>query len=128
MKTWILACIGSGLVIITIATASIVASPFSWITHMGSGRSFEQEDPGPHPYRGRIEAIDPTVQSVEVDGKTIYLSSQTSLTKNGQPILLTQIRLGDEAQGEYRMIYDAKREAVTMRIGSQVRTAEQTNK
>jgi ribosomal protein S1 len=69
------------------------------------------------PVHGKVEAVDPTAQTITVDGKVIQISSQTRLTKAGQTITVAQVKIGEDVQGTTRETLDGKTEALTLKVG-----------
>ena len=66
------------------------------------------------PFRGKVEAVDPTAQTVTVAGKLIHITASTNLTKIGKPITLGDIAVGDEVHGMTRTSDEGKNEAAML--------------
>ena len=69
------------------------------------------------PVHGKVNAVDPTAQTITVDGKVIWISSQTKLTKSGQAITVAQVKIGEDVHGMTRQTLDGKTEALTLKVG-----------
>jgi hypothetical protein len=52
-----------------------------------------------------------------VDGKVIYTSDSTKITKAGALIKLDQVMAGDEVRGTMEETLDGKTEALTVNVG-----------
>jgi hypothetical protein len=63
------------------------------------------------PFRGKVDAVDATAQTLTVEGKVIYVTASTKLTKVGKPIVLSDIAVGDQVHGVGHLQPDGKTEA-----------------
>lgn len=111
MKNSLLAALAA-----TTLIGAITATPALALTP-DSQQPQEEKGPKKQPFNGKVEAMDPTVQSLTVGGKVIYISSQTKLTKGGQAIALTDIKVGDQVHGQAQTTFDGKTEALTVKVG-----------
>jgi len=78
----------------------------------------EEKQQKKQPYHGKVDAVDPTVQTLTVGGKVIYISAKTQMSRGGQSIQLTDIKVGDEVHGQTQMTFDGKIEALTVKVGA----------
>ncbi len=54
------------------------------------------------PFHGKIAAIDATASTVTVGTQTYTITSETKITKNGQPATLADFTVGDSVGGAYK--------------------------
>ena len=78
----------------------------------------EEKQQKKQPFNGKVDAIDPTVQTLTVGGKVIYISAKTQISRGGQSIQLTDIKVGDDVHGQTQMTFDGKTEALTVKVGA----------
>jgi hypothetical protein len=74
------------------------------------------------PFRGKLESADNVNKTLTIKGKekdrTIHITSQTKLTKDGQPAVFGDAVPGEEVAGSVRENADGKIEAVSVRFGA----------
>src|ERR1700744_5013356 len=68
-------------------------------------------------FHGKATAVDAAAMTVTVDTKVIYVTSDTKITKNGKPAVLSDIVVGDTVGGSYTKGDDGKMNAVTLHDG-----------
>lgn len=72
------------------------------------------------PFVGVVQKVDITKGTLTLNGKdggrVFYVTSESRITKNGQPAKLTDAKVGEEAAGTFKD-EDGKRYAVTLRLG-----------
>ncbi len=69
------------------------------------------------PYRGKLAAVDKTARSFTVGKRTFYVTAETKLSKNSQPLRLDQLVVGDLLTGSYIKNADGKLLAATVYVG-----------
>jgi dihydroxyacetone kinase-like predicted kinase len=77
------------------------------------------------PFHGKVDSVDVSAKTLTVDGKLIYISSDTKLTSKDKAITLSEIKVGDTVQGATHKTFDGKTEALTVKVGS---TSEKKDK
>jgi len=65
-------------------------------------------------FRGPVSAVDAKAMTVTVGKRTFEITSETKITKNGQPATLSDIAMGDEIGGAYKKSADGKLTATTI--------------
>lgn len=102
-----------------LSAATIVAVCFTPVSRAIAGPVAQQEEKQPkkQPFHGKVDALDPTVQTITVSGKVIYISAKTQMSRGGQTIQLTDIKVGDDVHGQTQMTFDGKTEALTIKVG-----------
>ncbi len=80
----------------------------------------EQAKPKKHEglvFRGTVGAVDTTAMTLTVGKRTFDVTSETKITKNGQPAILSDIAVGDKVGGAYKKTDDGKLVATTLHDG-----------
>jgi hypothetical protein len=74
------------------------------------------------PFNGKLEAVDKVNKTITIKGKekdrTFQITSNTRLTKDGQPAVLDAAVVGEEVAGTWRESADGKLEAMSIRFGA----------
>ena len=91
-------------------------APMSALAGPATGAQ-EEKPQKSKPFDGKVEAVDATQKTMTVGGNVIYISAVTKLTKNDKAITLGDIAVGDEVHGTTHQTYDAKTEALTVKVG-----------
>ena len=83
-----------------------------------------------HPFRGKLAAVDKTAKTIQVGQSIYYITSETKITKAGQPATLGDGVVGEPASGYVKPTEDGKMTATTLRFGPKVENAggEKTKK
>jgi hypothetical protein len=84
-----------------------------------SSTSAGSKKKGVVPFRGKINEIDKAAKTINIGKekkRTIQITDQTKITKDGKPATLDDANAGDEVGGAYRDA-DGKLEASSLRIG-----------
>jgi hypothetical protein len=71
----------------------------------------------PLPFRGTVKAIDSTAMTITVATRTFQITSQTTITKDGKPALLSDAAVGDNVTGSVKRGKDGKFTAVKLNFG-----------
>ncbi len=72
------------------------------------------------PFTGKLTAVDRAKRTITVGSRLFYLTSETRLTRAGQPATLDDGVIGEETAGAYRKRPDGTRQAVSVRFGPKV--------
>jgi hypothetical protein len=70
------------------------------------------------PFHGKVDSVDVSAKTLTVDGKLIYISSDTKLTSKDKAITLSEIKVGETVHGTTHKTFDGKTEALTVKVGS----------
>jgi len=68
-------------------------------------------------FRGTVNALDAKAMTLTVGKRTFEVTSETKITKNGQPAILSDIAVGDKVGGAYKKAADGKLTATTINDG-----------
>ena len=73
-----------------------------------------------HPFHGRLAAVDKTAKTIKVGESTYYVTSETKITKAGQPATLADGVVGEVASGYVKPTEDGKMTATKLTFGPKV--------
>jgi hypothetical protein len=81
--------------------------------------------PAPHrdkiPFHGKLAAVDKTAMTITLEGKeaqrVFQITSDTKITKTGNPATLDDAVVGEEVGGNYKKTDDGKLETLSVRFG-----------
>ena len=68
------------------------------------------------PFRGKLKAIDLTAKTITIGERTFQITSETKISKSGEPAMLSDAAEGDMVAGSYKKNADGKLDAVTLRF------------
>ncbi|MGA3284847.1 MAG: DUF5666 domain-containing protein [Verrucomicrobiota bacterium] len=68
-------------------------------------------------FRGSVSAVDAKAMTLTIGKRTFEVTSETKITKNGQPAILSDIAVGDKVGGAYKKTDDGKLAATTINDG-----------
>jgi hypothetical protein len=72
---------------------------------------------GTLPFHGKLKAVDHQAKTIAVGDLTIQITSETKITKAGNPATLTDGVVGEEVNGAYRRTEDGKLNATKLHFG-----------
>ena len=107
-----------------IIAGTIVALGFAVLTYAGVNGKLPQPQEAANksdkanPFRGKVGAVDANANTLTVDGKLIYASANTKITKGDKAIKLADIQTGDEVSGTSHQTSDGKTEADTVVVSA----------
>jgi len=70
------------------------------------------------PLHGKLKALDATAKTITVGAHTFQVTSETKITKHGEPAQLSDGVVGEEVSVLYRKVEDGSLEALTVHFGS----------
>jgi hypothetical protein len=70
------------------------------------------------PFHGKLGAVDTNAKTLTVGTLTLQVTSDTKITKDGQPATLSDGVVGQPVSGSYQKTADGKRNAVTVHFGA----------
>jgi hypothetical protein len=73
-----------------------------------------------HPFNGKLVAVDKTAKTITIGKSTYYVSSETKITKAGQPATLADGVVGEIASGYVKPTEDGKMTATKLTFGAKV--------
>ncbi len=68
-------------------------------------------------FRGTASAVDTNAMTLTVETRTFVITSETKITKDGNPAILSDIAVGDKVGGAYKKSEDGKLTATTIHDG-----------
>jgi len=68
-------------------------------------------------FRGTVSAVDAKAMTLTVGKRTFEITSDTKITKDGKPAILSDIAVGDKIGGAYKKTDDGKLAATTINDG-----------
>jgi hypothetical protein len=75
------------------------------------------------PFRGNVAAVDAAATTFTVGTLTIAVTSETKITKAGQPATFADITVGEAVGGAYKKDDTGKLNATTVKIGAKKKKA-----
>ena len=69
------------------------------------------------PFHGKLSAVDTNAMTLTVGALTLQVTSDTKITKGGQPATLSDGVVGEPVSGTYKKTDDGKSNAVTVHFG-----------
>jgi hypothetical protein len=77
-------------------------------------------------FRGTVSAVDTNAMTLTVETRTFDITSETKITKGGEPATLSDIVTGDKVTGAYKKSEDGKLDATTIRDGRKKKESAET--
>jgi len=74
-------------------------------------------------FKGTVSAVDTNAMTLTVETRTFDITSDTKITKSGEPATLSDIAVGDKVSGAYKKSEDGKLNATTVRDGKKKKDA-----
>ena len=81
-----------------------------------------------HPFRGKLAAVDKTAKTIQVGQSIYYVTSETKITKAGQPATLEDGVVGEPTTGYVKPTEDGKMTATTLRFWPKAENASGATK
>jgi hypothetical protein len=69
------------------------------------------------PFSGTVSAVDTNAMTLTVGKRTFEVTSETKITKDGKPAILSDIATGDKVSGAYKKTDDGKLAATRINDG-----------
>jgi hypothetical protein len=69
------------------------------------------------PFHGTVSAVDTNAMTLTVKTRTFGITSETRITKDGEPAILSDIAVGDKVSGAYKKSEDGTLDATTIHDG-----------
>ena len=76
-----------------------------------------KKKPGPHPFHGKLAAVDKMAKTITVGKSTYQITSETRIKKAGKPATLADGVVGEEVSGFVRPTEDGKLVAASVTFG-----------
>ena len=70
------------------------------------------------PLHGKLKALDATAKTITVGSHTIQITSETKISKHGQPAMLSDGVVGEEVSVSYKKTEDGSLEALSVHFGA----------
>ena len=75
------------------------------------------------PYRGNVASVDASVKTFTVGSRTIKVTDQTKVTKQGAAATMADITVGEKVSGSYWKKDDGSLEAKNIKVGAKMEPA-----
>ena len=75
------------------------------------------------PYRGKVALVDASARTFTVGERTIKVTDQTKITKQGAAATMTEISVGEKVSGSYLKKDDGSLEAKNVKVGAKTEAA-----
>jgi len=75
------------------------------------------------PYRGNVASVDASVKTFTVGKRTIKVTDQTKITKQGAAATMSDITVGEKVSGSYWKKDDGSLEAKNIKVGAKMEAA-----
>ena len=75
------------------------------------------------PYRGNVASVDASVKTFTVGSRTIKVTDQTKVTKQGAAATMADITVGEKVSGSYWKKDDGSLEAKNIKVGAKIEPA-----
>ena len=75
------------------------------------------------PYRGNVASVDASVKTFTVGSRTIKVTDQTKITKQGAAATVADITVGEKVSGSYWKKDDGSLEAKNIKVGAKMEPA-----
>ena len=73
--------------------------------------------PATLPFHGTLTAVDTNAMTLTVSKRTFEMTSETIVTKDGKPAVLSDGVVGEPVRGAYKKNAEGKLDAITVRFG-----------
>jgi hypothetical protein len=106
--------------------AALVATPaLSRAADSTNAPAAENPVPKKHglPFHGKVASVDPAAMTFTVGAMTIAITSQTKISKEGQPAVFADITAGAMVRGSYKKDDAGKLNATVVKIGGTKKSA-----
>jgi len=111
------------ITVLSLFAATLVAMPaLSRAQDTNASASSSQTTPAPKkhdtpPFHGKLSAVDVSAKTLTVGKLTLQVTSNTKITKDGQPATLSDGVVGQHVSGSYQKTADGKLNAVSVHFG-----------
>jgi hypothetical protein len=112
------------IIMLAMFAAAIVGAPaWSRATDTNAPPAAGQTPPAKHKkheslvFHGTVSAVDTNAMTLTVGERAFDITSETKITKKGQPATLGDIAVGDTVGGAYKKTPEGKLEATTIHDG-----------
>lgn len=81
---------------------------------------------GVTPFHGKLKAIDKTAKTITIGERTIQITADTKLMKNGKPATIEDAVIGEPVGGAYKKTDSGAMNATSIRFGAKPEAEEGT--
>jgi hypothetical protein len=74
------------------------------------------------PFRGKVAAVDTNAMTLTVGSRTFQITSDTKISKDGQPATLSDGAVGEPVRGTYKKAEAGKLDALSVQFGAKQKT------
>jgi hypothetical protein len=117
----------SKITVLSLFTAALVAMPVLSRAEVTNAPAATNQTTQPKPkknnlpFHGNLKAVDTGAKTLTVGTLTLQITSDTKITKDGQPATLSDGVVGTPVGGSYTKTADGKLNAVTVHFGAKPR-------
>ena len=86
----------------------------------------QEKDAKKQSFKGKVQDVDKEAKTMKVEGMLLRILTDTKLTKEGKPIKLDDINVGDRVIGTSRKTSDSEAEALIVKVNPQGENKEQS--
>ena len=113
----------SKITILSLFAAALVAMPVlsraeGTNAPAASGQTTQPKHQKNPPFHGNLKAVDASAKTITVGTLTLQITSDTKITKDGQPAVLSDGVVGEPVGGAYMKADDGKLNALVVHFGA----------
>ena len=113
----------SKITILSLFAAALVAMPVlsraqGTNAPAASGQTTQPKHKKNPPFHGNLKAVDASAKTITVGTLTLQITSDTRITKDGQPAVLSDGVVGEPVGGAYTKADDGKLNALVVHFGA----------
>lgn len=123
----------SKLGLLYLLTLSLTGIPSVILAQGADKPAVENKDskarkPAVTPFNGKLKEINPTAKTISVGNRTLQVTSETRITKDGKPALLADGVVGEQVSGAFNAAADGKLMATVVNFGKKPETEKKPKK
>ncbi len=88
------------------------------------GKTGKTNKPAQTPFHGKLKSVDKTAKTITIGERTIQITEETKMVKDGKPATLEDAVVGEPVGGAFKKTESGKLNATTIRFGAKPETAE----
>ena len=80
------------------------------------------------PFHGKVAAVDIKAMTLTVKSRTFQITSETKISKDGQPATLSDGTVGEPVRGTYKKTDAGELDALSVQFGAKQKTSDSSGK
>jgi len=112
-----LSLLAAGMVVLPVATRAQGAN-----TNTPPNQTMTPKGHNVIPFHGKITAVDTKAMTLTIGSRTFQITSDTKISKDGQPATLSDGMVGEPVRGTYKKADAGKLDAVSVQFGAKQKT------